>query len=295
MQILLIILTSVILLSTVSITQTCEDYRNLPIVAYFKPLIDTMGARGCFKRNNAREVSVEMALGCIDNSTGNFLTNCYVTITSLPCEGSGWHPHRGGRPAGEFSPSQGMVGNDPTRPGLLVTQYTPPEVAGEEVLYMCCFCPGHFFGCSAMAKIGIRVDGLQPLGGKDFYVIYDKGEHGKFDHYINPLYRDDFEKIVKWFYETYDGRKLMVNDVSLPWGGLLDIHSNWSEPHCGHREGKHIDVRFYVVDKDGEVRYFFNKERRRFIKGFARKHTSVVIEEHPPGRAHHFHIRPKRR
>ena len=87
----------------------------------------------------------------------------------------------------------------------------------------------------------------------------------------------------------------MVNDVSLPWGGLLDIHSNWSEPHCGHREGKHIDVRFYVVDKDGEVRYFFTMDKRTEIKEFGSKNTYLVVEEHPPDKPNHLHIGPKRR
>ena len=84
----------------------------------------------------------------------------------------------------------------------------------------------------------------------------------------------------------------MVNDVSLPWGGLLDIHSDWGEPHCGHREGKHIDVRFYVVDKDGEVRYFVNKKVRNRLRNFAKDHSDMVVEEHPRGAPNHLHIKP---
>lgn len=30
--------------------------------------------------------------------------------------------------------------------------------------------------------------------------------------------------------------------ASLPWGGLYDINRNWKTSHCGHRDGKTIDL-----------------------------------------------------
>ncbi len=49
----------------------------------------------------------------------------------------------------------------------------------------------------------------------------------------------------KW-YQTF-GKPLVINDISLPKGGLLDINSNWkSEPppdgHQTHRKGINADI-----------------------------------------------------
>ncbi len=107
---------------------------------------------------------------------------------------------------------------------------------------------------------------------------------------------DDIEKIAKWVYETFEGRRLMINDVSLPWGGLLDYEIPWQEPHCGHREGKHIDIRFIVLNKDGEEEGFFrDPTKREKLRNFADEHTVFVVEEHPRGKPDHFHLKPKTR
>lgn len=49
---------------------------------------------------------------------------------------------------------------------------------------------------------------------------------------IANLYRD----VTPWH------GKLSVNDISLPEGGLFDIHDDWSTPHQDHRLGRAFDV-----------------------------------------------------
>ena len=200
------------------------------------------------------------------------------------------------------------MGNDPNYPFYFKTTYIPPEASGRELVWMCCNCPGYIPTCgyADYPLIEIKVPGLVPLPESEYYVIYDpKGPnvpelvkvHGRVDHYIKPEYVDDIEKIARWVYETFDGRKLMINDVSLPWGGLLDFKNPWREPHCGHREGEHVDIRFKVKKKDGTEEWFFlaNKEARAKWRKFSREHTVFVVEEHPKNRPNHFHLRPERR
>jgi hypothetical protein len=38
------------------------------------------------------------------------------------------------------------------------------------------------------------------------------------------------------------GKPLVINDISLPRGGLLDVDSNWKTPHSSHRKGIDADI-----------------------------------------------------
>ena len=44
----------------------------------------------------------------------------------------------------------------------------------------------------------------------------------------------------KFFQATQ--KKLYVNDMSLPWGGVLDFTDNWTKPHAAHRFGTDVDI-----------------------------------------------------
>ncbi len=42
-------------------------------------------------------------------------------------------------------------------------------------------------------------------------------------------------------------RVLDVNDISLRWGGLFDIHGDWSMPHRTHRTGRTVDIPYRLI------------------------------------------------
>jgi hypothetical protein len=54
---------------------------------------------------------------------------------------------------------------------------------------------------------------------------------------------------------TYQGfhpdRRLRLTDMSLPMGGLFDIHADWGTPHRDHRVGTAIDVSSLAADPSG--------------------------------------------
>jgi len=43
------------------------------------------------------------------------------------------------------------------------------------------------------------------------------------------------------------GHRIYVNDLALPWGGLLDVNNNWSGPHREHAYGWSADVRTHTL------------------------------------------------
>ena len=38
------------------------------------------------------------------------------------------------------------------------------------------------------------------------------------------------------------GLAMLMNDISLPWGGLFDVTGDWVQPHESHRRGRGVDV-----------------------------------------------------
>lgn len=91
--------------------------------------------------------------------------------------------------------------------------------------------------------VGVGVGGLSALpasgphhmtvrGGTD---THPQGTHGT-GSTIATL-----QKIARTYFER-TGRKLSINDLSLPRGGLFDINNNWNPPHRTHRFGNDADI-----------------------------------------------------
>lgn len=64
---------------------------------------------------------------------------------------------------------------------------------------------------------------------------HPEGTYGKFKT-INTL-----ELIAENYFKKVK-RKLSVNDLSLPKGGLFDVHFNWRPGHKSHRTGTDADI-----------------------------------------------------
>ena len=59
----------------------------------------------------------------------------------------------------------------------------------------------------------------------------------------------ELKKMAKLWYEKF-GRPLVINDISLPYGGLLDVNINWKRPHGSHRKGISADILSLGVPAD---------------------------------------------
>jgi hypothetical protein len=83
---------------------------------------------------------------------------------------------------------------------------------------------------------------------------------------------------------------LRVNDISLQFGGRLDFASatNWEPPHCGHRRGTSVDVKFVPGIKSGVLLEWFNggktKTRQRSSQEGLRRRFRVAIHS-----SNHYH------
>ena len=56
---------------------------------------------------------------------------------------------------------------------------------------------------------------------------------------------------------------MVLNDISLPNGGLFDINPNWNPPHKSHRIGKDVDIE--NISRTAELRAILEKRGWEFI------------------------------
>lgn len=65
-----------------------------------------------------------------------------------------------------------------------------------------------------------------------------------------PFTLQTLPKIAE-FYFFSAGRRLSVNDMSLPRGGVFDDRENWLNPHKEHRDGTDADINQFDPDRPG--------------------------------------------
>jgi hypothetical protein len=82
----------------------------------------------------------------------------------------------------------------------------------------------------------------------DYHIVVRDGKdtHPEGIYGTSDIIKKLKEIAKKYFKST--GRKLSINDISLPAGGLFDINNNWATPHIEHRTGTDADINRAGVD-----------------------------------------------
>lgn len=191
-------------------------------------------------------------------------------------ENSGGHRHTGrDKQVGMVTPSSGVIG----RRGADSFEFHAPDACGLMVIHTV------WNGRSRVADVfnKVRVPGLVRLPARRSIVeIGIQAEHPD-SHYGHPALVDGLSELADAFYARFR-IPLQVNDISLIWGGLLDIGEErgnrrawWEAPHDEHRDGKQADIR----TKD------LTEEQKQFVRTSAARKFRILEESAPP----HFHMR----
>ncbi len=220
---------------------------------------------------------ITVVLGCYSIFTGGF-ANCAFTYKvvgltppeSDPANNGGHFEHVGIRPlvlADERNPGGGVLyprdadgsplrvaGNTQEVPPLAqaVLRHPAPQVSGRLAVVSTITAPAGQFFCFldpagrtllTYAVIDVGIPGLEslPASGTDYQVVRGgTAEHPDGTNGTPGTVRKLLE--IAGYYRDATGSMLSVNDLSLPAGGLFDIHSNWQKPHQTHREGLDADI-----------------------------------------------------
>ncbi|MEJ2637547.1 MAG: hypothetical protein P8184_19950 [Calditrichia bacterium] len=108
-------------------------------------------------------------------------------------------------------------------------------------------------------KIMETIPGLQLLPDD----VYYQKIGGRVEHHGPPGYEDDhnhygirqtidaMQNIAENFHIQFPQQQiLIINDMSLPYGGKFDVLGQWAGSHVNHRTGRNVDVRSWAMQGD---------------------------------------------
>lgn len=167
---------------------------------------------------------------------------CTLQLSVEPVPQSGGHNHESGRPSGALSDSMLLFSSGETGPKSV--KYASCEVSGIENIKAM----SEEIGSVTEKKISIKVPTLYPLGESDFFRLTGVTSGHSDNHYGTSSTVGRVTAAAQDYFEE-TGVAIGINDMSLIWGGLFDINSDWSTPHSKHRVGKSIDVDHYGADE----------------------------------------------
>lgn len=249
-------------------------------------------------RNNNVLKKKKFLLSCEDEN-GISSAGCSVSFRLSLIENGG-HAHQlGNRPMGElydkfgikFSQKDDMAYDIP-KEGLEVS-YLAPDISGKYLLE---------FGVwddtiedmivSSSTKIVVRSE-VEYVNLPDLnFVINSHPGDGSFGV---PLLAKKITEL-NLLYKTYardssipEGSIVALKSeaASLFWGGLFDIDQDWDEPHCGHRDGKTLDLSLSVFYKN-----FYSKELKTALSRAVTDSGFVFYGDESPANPeiNHWHI-----
>ena len=182
--------------------------------------------------------------------------------------------------------------------------FKAPEVSGTHTITAACI-SAHCSG-SITDKINVKVVGLAPIPGSQFYtltepdgrggikVIGDNGNHSG-NHYLTSEAASQLWRLAATYYFKYRQDTsvplLHLNDASLVWGGRFDVNGNWADPHAGHRKGTVIDIRANALPTAIPESLFTDFEDMAKDTKLADGVTSAIAQLHLIGLpTQHYHV-----
>ncbi|MBI4667997.1 MAG: hypothetical protein HY747_02245 [Elusimicrobia bacterium] len=225
----------------------------------------------------------QITIHALDTSN-NPVSDLDITLTAEAVAFSGGHDHNVNRPMGTFSgsgimyssPAHGKTGPD----GKLFAVFTSTHFGGFETIQ------AHVTDTPAVstsAALNVRVPGLEPMPPSSRYNLTGSsglvsgnvrcaGEpirHSQ-NHFGTQRTIATLESIILEYEDfLFDLNavslpipgpiaihKLGINNMSLPYGGLFDICSDWNPPYDGyHHAGTSVDIdpRGEILERPGEM------------------------------------------
>lgn len=184
----------------------------------------------------------------------------------------GHHGHRAAGSVGTLSPATFRLTG--AYPQNIPVIYTAPVAAGLiriEWLFS--------DGTTDVDFNEVKVDQLMSLPSSNMILLVGATAGHPDNHYGTANFIRALQMLASTFYSEF-GKPIAVNDMSLAWGGLFDINSDWSRPHATHNIGRHADIRSQDMSED---------EKSFFRHAAASAHLRVDLE-FPGTRNEHWHV-----
>jgi hypothetical protein len=179
--------------------------------------------------------------------------------------------------------------SSPPAAGRLI--FVAPEVSGQIRLRVDCTIEGG--SCvGGSFDLNVRVPDLFDVrtGSAALQVVPSVSHAGPVNHWGVATLGDGLRRAAGKF-RTLTGRSLFVNDVGLPWGGLVD-KGNWTPVHTTHRYGIDADIKIQNFSSGGDLNMI-----ERLLLDLALRTSGLdypfLEKENPDTNDNHWHVRVK--
>ncbi len=193
---------------------------------------------------------------------------------------------------GDFQYVNNLLVSGQTKNQEVEITHQMPQVAGVIETEIFIYAPyGHYLiPCYSYEKRSYRAVGIIDVGILGFTRLDDSGDYhvvlrGGTDTHPDGTYgtsatTEELLMIAKKYFEKTNGRKLSINDMSLPKGGLFDYKTTWAPPHNTHRTGTDADINRAGVD------CYYDKKLREAVEdvsdGQLRPYLQCEDAQHRP-------------
>lgn len=186
--------------------------------------------------------------------TGSPIPGAKVSISVDVTQLSGYHNHSSGnRPKGILSSATIPISYEKIQiPGTtdangeFVFNFTATDFAGEHKITATCTDRT----CSQKGKNAVltKIPGLMLLPDNgQLYVLRGASATHQSNHNFTSAAQAALIDLATRFRDQNGGALLIVNDGSLPFGGLYDFTNNWANPHKAHRKGLVVDINNFTT------------------------------------------------
>jgi penicillin-insensitive murein endopeptidase len=185
--------------------------------------------------------------------------NCKLTFL----KNTGGHQHSGNtsdpKVVGKISPSSGVLGKNHTK-----VIYKATNFCGRIQLTT------KFGGKNVDVDYNdVRFEGLSRLKSHKNLMPYTNDKTHPDGHYGIKKLLAAMQKLGNAFGRKFKKKKLWVNDMSLPWGGVFDSRPT---SHKGHKWGGEVDISYLKQTK--EEKEWFKKNAKKYF-------TRVTLHGNP--------------
>ncbi len=134
--------------------------------------------------------------------------------------------------------------------------------------------------------VDVMVKGLLDMPSGSNYVLDDSqdvmGYHPD-THYGMQVLIDTLTSVADSYRAEFpNAEPLHIEDMSLPWGGILDTGYNWEPPHAGHTIGADADINRDLIPE---------QNREELLKIMCALTPGVYLEQDTSSDIPHFHLR----
>ncbi|CAJ0788863.1 hypothetical protein LMG18096_02171 [Ralstonia holmesii] len=190
----------------------------------------------------------------VKTATGSPIAGAQVSILVDVTQSSGYHNHASGnRPKGILSSATIPISYEKIQiPGItdgngeFQFNFTATDFASEHK--MTASCTDRTCGQKGKNLVLTKIPSLIPLAANgQLYTLRGASSTHQSNHNFTSTAQDSLIELATRFRDQNGGTLLIVNDGSLPFGGLYDFTNNWANPHKAHRRGVVVDINNFTV------------------------------------------------